>query len=180
MKLAVFARRFLIPAPLVSLACFVKFGCLVHYRTEVEYSRYLKIGRKTFVGAFTKIKADRGPLTIGENVTIADGCHTESSEAGVTIGDDCLLGPHVSIIGLNYVYDRLDLPFRMQPGRSKGIAIGQNVWTEAALAFWTAAGSAIASSSHRIPWCRRKCRTTRSCRAIRRKSFSRGARRPRL
>ncbi len=128
MKLAVFVRRFLIPAPLVSLACFFKFGCLVHYRTEVEYSRHLKIGRKTFVGAFTKIKADRGPLTIGENVTIADGCHIESSEAGVTIGDDCLLGPHVSIIGVNYAYDRLDLPFRMQPGKSKGIAIGQNVW----------------------------------------------------
>jgi acetyltransferase-like isoleucine patch superfamily enzyme len=94
----------------------------------VEYSRHLKIGRKTFIAAFTKIKADRGPLIIGENVAIADGCHIESSEAGVTIGNDCLLGPHVKIIGVNYAYDRLDLLFRMQPGQSKGTVIGDNVW----------------------------------------------------
>ena len=127
-NLIVFARRFLIPAPLISLTCFFKFRCLVHYRSEVEYSKHLKIGRKTFVAAFTKIKADRGPLTIGENVSIADGCHIESSEAGVSIGDDCLLGPHVTVIGVNYAYDKLDVPFRLQPGKSKGISIGQNVW----------------------------------------------------
>jgi acetyltransferase-like isoleucine patch superfamily enzyme len=128
MKPSVFVRRFLVPSPLISLACLLKFGCLAHYRSEIEYSRHLKIGRRTLIAAFTKLKADRGPLIIGENVSIADGCHIESSEAGVTIGNDCLLGPHVTIIGVNYAHDRLDIPFRMQPGQSKGIAIGQNVW----------------------------------------------------
>lgn len=128
MTFSVFARRFLLPAPFVSLWYFFKFGCRINFRSEVEFSPNLKIGRKTNIGAFTKIKADQGPLVIGERVDIAAGCQILPGEAGVTIGDDCLIGSHAVIIGVNYAYDRLDVPIRMQKGQSKGVVIGNNVW----------------------------------------------------
>ena len=128
MRFSVFARRFLFPAPFVSLWYFFKFGCRINFRSEVEFSPNLKIGRKTNIGAFAKIKADQGPLVIGERVDIAAGCQILPGEAGVTIGDDCLIGSHAVIIGVNYAYDRLDVPIRMQKGQSKGVVIGNNVW----------------------------------------------------
>jgi acetyltransferase-like isoleucine patch superfamily enzyme len=47
----------------------------------------------------------------------------------VTIGDDCLIGPNVSIVGNNYRYDDLATPIRLQEKVSeKGIRIGADVW----------------------------------------------------
>lgn len=128
MKLSSLMRRFLIPAPFVSLWYFLKFGCQIHYRSEVDFSPHIKIGRKTRVAAFSKIKADRGPMLIGDNVAIGDGCRLVAGELGLKIGNDCLIGPHVSILGENYSYDRLDIPVRLQRAQSKGVAIGENVW----------------------------------------------------
>ena len=128
MRFSLFVRRFLIPTPLISLWYYLKFRCLISLRSEVELSPSMRIGRNTVIGAYAKIKGDRGPLIIGDNVTIAHGCHIGPGEAGLTIGDDSLLGPHVTIIGVNYAYDRLDVPIRLQPGKSKGIVIGNDVW----------------------------------------------------
>jgi acetyltransferase-like isoleucine patch superfamily enzyme len=95
----------------------------------VEITPRLRIGYRAVVGSFTKIKATDGPLTIGAHVEIANGCVITSHTAGVEIGDDCLIGPNVSIIGNNYRYDRLDVPIRLQEKVSqKGIRIGANVW----------------------------------------------------
>jgi acetyltransferase-like isoleucine patch superfamily enzyme len=127
-KLSLFVRRFLIPAPLISIWYYLKFRCLISFRSEVDLSPTLIIGRNTVVGSYAKIRAVRGPLIIGKNVTIGHGCHIGPGEAGLTIGDDSLLGPHVTIIGVNYAYDRLDVPVRLQPGKSKGVVIGNDVW----------------------------------------------------
>ena len=131
MKLSVFARRFLVPAPFVSLWYLFKFGCLISFRSEVELSPNLKIGRKTVIGAFSKIKADRGPVVIGEQVDIAAGCQIFVGEGGITIGRDSLIGPNVTIVGVNYSYDSLDVPLRLQARQSKGIVVGPNVWVGA-------------------------------------------------
>jgi len=129
MRASLFARRFLIPGPLVSLWYYYRFNCFIHYRSEVDFSANLKIGRGTSVAACAKIKCGKAPLIIGENTSIADGCHIGS---GVTIGNDCLIGPHVSIIGANYSYDRLDIPIRMQAiPLCKGTIIGNDVWVGA-------------------------------------------------
>jgi len=122
-------RRFLVPGFVVSIHAWLRFRCQVSPRAEVEITPLLKIGPRSVVGSFTKIKATDGPLTIGSHVEIANGCVLTSHAQGVEIGDDCLIGPNVSIIGNNYRYDRLDVPIRLQEKVSaKGIRVGRGVW----------------------------------------------------
>jgi acetyltransferase-like isoleucine patch superfamily enzyme len=128
MRIATLLRRFS-PRPVVTLLAYRRFRCFVSPRAEVELSAFLEIGAGTTVGSFTKIKASDGPLHIGENVQISTGCCITSHAAGVTIGDDCLIGPNVSILGNNYRYDDLSLPIRLQGTVSaRGIRIAADVW----------------------------------------------------
>lgn len=128
MKLSNFARRFLLPAPLVSLYFFAKFGCRVSLRAEVEVTPNLVIGRGTDISSFVKIKASYGPLRIGERVAIATGVFLAAHEGGIEIGDDTMVGPNTVVVGVNYHYDKLDVPIHQQGTTSKGIRIGKDVW----------------------------------------------------
>ncbi len=128
MRVATLLRRFS-PRPVVTLLAYWKFRCFVSPRAEVELSPLLTIGAGTTIGSFTKVKATDGPLVIGENVQIATGCCITSHAAGVEIGDDCLIGPNVSILGNNYRYDDLGTPMRLQGTVSaRGIRIAADVW----------------------------------------------------
>ena len=129
MKIGTLLRRFLTPGFVVTLRAYLKYGCMVSPKAEVEITKNLSIGRKSVVSSFSKIKATDGPLRIGSHVEISNGCVVTSHTRGVEIGDDCMLGPNVSIIGNNYRYDRLDVPLRLQEKISpKGIRLGNNVW----------------------------------------------------
>lgn len=129
MRAGVALRRFLLPRSWITLHAWLRFRCRVSPRAEVELSPLLTLGRGSSIGSFTKVKASDGPLTIGSNVDIATGCFLSSHRAGVTIGDDCLIGPNVSIVGNNYRYDDLETPIRRQEKVSdQGIRIGANVW----------------------------------------------------
>jgi acetyltransferase-like isoleucine patch superfamily enzyme len=128
MKLGTLLRRFLVPGFVVTLHAFWKYRCKVSPRAEVEITRHLSIGRGSVISSFTKVKAT-GPLRIGRNVEISNGCVITSHTRGVEIGDDCLIGPNVAIIGNNYRYDRLDVPIRLQEKVSpRGIRVASNVW----------------------------------------------------
>jgi acetyltransferase-like isoleucine patch superfamily enzyme len=116
MQIGVLIRRFLVPGFVVTLRAYLKYGCMVSPKAEVELTPHLKIGRKSIVSSFTKLKATDGPLEIGSHVEISNGCVISSYHAG-------------TIIGNNYRYDRLDVPIRLQDKVSpKGIRIGDNVW----------------------------------------------------
>ena len=128
MTFSVFVRRFLFPAPFISIWYLLKFRCHISFRSEVEFSPNLRIGRKARISSFTKVKAGKGLLIIGEHVSIAAGCTIAEGGGGITIGRDSLIGPNVTFIGVNYAYDRLDTPFRAQFAQSKGIVVGPNVW----------------------------------------------------
>jgi acetyltransferase-like isoleucine patch superfamily enzyme len=122
-------RRFLLPGFVVTLWAWWKYGCWISPKAEVEITSQLAIGRKSIISSFTKVKATEGPLRIGRNVEISNGCVITAHDTGTFIGDDCLIGPNVSILGNNYRYDRLDVPIRLQ-GKvsSKGIRVEDNVW----------------------------------------------------
>lgn len=129
MKIGTLLRRFLTPGFVVTLRAYLKYGCMVSPKAEVEITKNLSIGRKSVVGSFSKIKATDGPLRIGSHVEIANGVTITTHMKGVEIGDDCMLGPNVVIVGNNYRYDRLDVPIRLQEKISpKGIRLGNNVW----------------------------------------------------
>ncbi|WP_324996493.1 acyltransferase [Salinisphaera sp.] len=101
---------------------------MVSPRAEVELTPNLRIGRGSQISSFVKIKATRGDLVIGEDVDIGSGSFIAADSGGVTIGDHAMIGPNVSIAGVNYRYDRLDMPIVQQGITSKGIRIGNDVW----------------------------------------------------
>ena len=127
-------RRFFFPPPLITLYCLILYRAKVSSKAEVEVSGYLKMGKGVQVSSFCKIKSGRGPLEIGRNTHIAAGCFISSHAAGLYIGEDVLIGPHVSITASNYKYGRLDQPIRLQGHSSKGVRIGNNVWIGAGAA----------------------------------------------
>jgi len=128
MKIREVGRRFLVPSIVVTGVCWMRFGCFVSPRAEVELSSLLRIGRGTRISSFTKVKASRGPLTIGSNVSIGTNCFISSDTGGVEIGDYTMIGPSVTIVANNYTYAKADVPMRMQPTTSRGIVIGSDVW----------------------------------------------------
>ena len=67
-------------------------------------------------------------MAIGERVAVATGVFMAAHEGGVEIGDDTMVGPNSVIVGVNYRYDKLDVPVQHQGTTSKGIRIGKDVW----------------------------------------------------
>lgn len=128
MKTSDILRRFLVPAPVVSLVYLARFGCKISFKAEVELTPNLRIGRGSQVSSFVKIKASNGPLEIGERVMIATGVFIDAHAGGLAIGDDSMIGPNCVLVGVNYRYDRLDVPVQHQGKISKGIKIGRDVW----------------------------------------------------
>ncbi len=127
MKAMKFVRRFLVPSIGVTLITWIRSGAMISLRAEVELSPNLRIGRKTQVSSFTKIKVASGSLSIGARCSIASGCFISSGESGTVIGDDCLIGASCTIVSGSYRYDAIDVPFAQQGQNSKGTLIGNNV-----------------------------------------------------
>ena len=127
MKLSKILRRFLVPSFAVTAYCLLKHKCKISPKAEVELNDNLQIGIDSVVSSFVKIKPN-GPMLIGAEVSIGTGSFISSDAGGVIIGDYCMIGPNVCIIGNNYQYDQLDVPLCKQEKTSKGIDIGENVW----------------------------------------------------
>ena len=127
MRLGVAIRRFLVPAPVVSLLCYLRFRARVSPRAEVELGPNLRIGRASQIASFCKLKASDGRLEIGANTDIATGCFLAANAGGLKIGDDVLIGPNCTIVSNTYVYDDISRPTREQGLRSIGTRIGNNV-----------------------------------------------------
>jgi acetyltransferase-like isoleucine patch superfamily enzyme len=123
--------RFLVPRSLVSAWAFFKFGCHVSPRSEVEWSRHLRLGRGVKIGSFCKIKSSGGPLVVGAHTQVAPFCFITAHAGGLTIGADCMIGPSATLAGNSYRYDDLGVPIRLQEQTSQGIRIGDNVWITA-------------------------------------------------
>lgn len=129
MRMGVAVRRFAIPGFVHSLYHLFAGRAIVSPRAELEWSRLLRIGRKSQISSFVKIKASEGPVSIGQRTDIGCGVFIAGHSHGIMIGDDCLISPNVSIIGVNYRYDRADRPIREQGLQSGGpTRIGNNVW----------------------------------------------------
>ncbi|MCG8695103.1 MAG: acyltransferase [Minwuiales bacterium] len=128
MRFDTVVRRFLLPAPLITLLYALKYRCLISPKAEVEYHPNLKIGRGTKVSSFTKIKAAEGPFSLGANVSIGTGCVISSHRAGLEIGDDTMISANTAIIASSYRYERSGVPMQYQETTAKGIRIGKDVW----------------------------------------------------
>jgi acetyltransferase-like isoleucine patch superfamily enzyme len=120
-------QRFLLPAPLVSLVGLLRWGARISWRAEVELTN-LRLGVRNTISSFTKIKTAEGVLRTGSDCGFATGCFVASGSGGIELGDHVICGPNVAIIGGNYRYAALDVPFEQQGFFSVGVRIGRNVW----------------------------------------------------
>ncbi|MFJ5295888.1 DapH/DapD/GlmU-related protein [Pseudomonas sp. NPDC088368] len=67
---------------------------------------------------------ERGRISLGKNVLINAGC-VFLDQAGITIGDDAMLGPHVRLCTTTH---DLNPALRHSHTRSSPISIGANAW----------------------------------------------------
>jgi acetyltransferase-like isoleucine patch superfamily enzyme len=120
--------RFALPKLFITAYAYARYRAFISPRAEVEIGRNLALGTGSVVGSFSKVKSSSGRLMIGERTMIATNCFLAAGAGGLHIGKHVLVDPNVSIVAVNYKYDRLDVPFLDQGQTSKGIQIGDNVW----------------------------------------------------
>jgi len=114
----------------------------------------LRVGRNVYIGAYSYLDCiSVGGVTLGDNVTIREGCWLQltssysnpgtsitignsvyigprvilGAAAPLTIGDRCQLGANVSLIAENHQFEGAGEIFEQGVNR-KGIEIGKDVW----------------------------------------------------
>lgn len=86
----------------------------------------LRLGRDVEIGDFVRLQSE--DIRIGHHSYIG---HSNFIFGRVEIGDHFMSGPHVSLMGGNHGFERLDCPMIHQPCTVKGIRIGNDVWVGA-------------------------------------------------
>ncbi|NQW91378.1 acyltransferase [Curtobacterium sp. VKM Ac-2861] len=121
----------------------------------IRHPQYVRIGRGTSLNRDVTIDgfAKRG-VWLGENVTVGAGAEIRGSgvvaepgigvrigdrtsvgrgnviwgQGGITIGEDCLLGPNVTVVSENHRFDSLVAPIREQGHDRTPVVIGDDCW----------------------------------------------------
>lgn len=113
------------------------FGKAVQIGDGVQITAWgkngLSIGDYSWIGSYSFLKVsfslnDSGKfITIGKNVGIGEYAHLGGA-GGLSIGDDCIIGPYLSCHPENHRFlDNQEL-IRLQGTQRKGISIGKNCW----------------------------------------------------
>lgn len=98
--------------------------------SELNIDRYafLSFGNYIHLAKGVNIEAyNSSSIIVGDNFFINKNSSIIARN-GITIGNDCMIGEHVTIIDHNHTFDDLSIPFNQQGYTSKAINIGNNVW----------------------------------------------------
>lgn len=123
--------------------------------SQIAHSHLIKAGKTLLIGRNVSINAlSRGGIEFGDNVTLRDNVIIECSgvlrnlgeklvignnvgisqncfiavRGNVTIGDNTIIGPHVSIFSENHNFESLEVPIREQGEKRSDVDIGEDVW----------------------------------------------------
>lgn len=88
----------------------------------------LQLGAMNIIYPGATIRIDQGWLKTGREVSFGPGCHIYEPRAGLTIGDNCLIGGGTLICGVNHGHTLEATPMRRQPVETAPIVIADNVW----------------------------------------------------
>jgi len=103
-----------------------KYSSLEVERTNHSESKIV-IGDQTLISSFVILRTYGGSIIIG-NSSFVNSFSALYGHGNLTIGNNCLIGPQVTIIPVNYGFKDRDTPFRDQTPTKKGITIGDDVW----------------------------------------------------
>jgi acetyltransferase-like isoleucine patch superfamily enzyme len=92
---------------------------LVGMKTEVPFSKRIRIGRGTVVKSFVVIATEGGSVTIGRDCSLNNFTKLATGAMDIRIGDYVRMGPGVCILGLPHRTCQAD-------GEPRGVAIGND------------------------------------------------------
>jgi len=139
-KCLVLQRRiaFVFMAPTVNLrnASLIRFGKGVTVergviidglsRNGIEFGDHVMIGPYTVIRASMLSNLGSG-LRMGSNSAV-DAYSCIGATGQVTIGENVIMGQHISFHAENHNYDRVDIPIKHQGTRRTGIVIEDDCW----------------------------------------------------
>jgi acetyltransferase-like isoleucine patch superfamily enzyme len=103
--------------------CFVGPGVTL----EIGRDAVLRLGRWSWIGHGTKIRAHEGVVEIGAKTVLGQEC-TISSFQSVRIGRECILADRVMLIDFDHGVVEVERPIRLQGIYKRDVAVGHNCW----------------------------------------------------
>jgi acetyltransferase-like isoleucine patch superfamily enzyme len=103
--------------------------CFVGPRVKLQIGKDAKLhlGRWSWVGHDTKIRAHEGEVRIGAKTVVGQEC-TISSYQHVSIGRECIVADRVMLIDFDHGVVDVERPIRLQGIYKRDVRIGHNVW----------------------------------------------------
>lgn len=104
-------------------------GCIINAMSAngITIGKSFTLGANSIIDC-TGLMSELGDaLVIGDNVGISPR-FTVFVRGRVSIGNDTIIGPNVTVVAENHVADDADTPIRKQGTRRAGVTIGDNCW----------------------------------------------------
>jgi acetyltransferase-like isoleucine patch superfamily enzyme len=103
--------------------CFVGPGVTF----EIGRDAVVRLGRWSWIGHGTKIRAHEGVVEIGAKTVLGQEC-TISSFQSVRIGRECILADRVMLIDFDHGVVEVERPIRLQGIYKRDVEVGNNCW----------------------------------------------------
>ncbi|HEY1522210.1 MAG TPA: acyltransferase [Solirubrobacteraceae bacterium] len=103
--------------------------CFVCPRVKFEIGRNatVTLGRWSWIGHGTKIRAHEGEVVIGAKSVLGQEC-TISAFKHVAIGRECIVADRVMLIDFDHGVVEVERPIRLQGIYKRDVNVGHNVW----------------------------------------------------
>lgn len=103
--------------------------CFVCPRVKFEIGKGAKVhlGRWSWIGHGTKIRAHEGEVFIGAKSVLGQEC-TVSAFQHVSIGRECIVADRVMLIDFDHGVVEVERPIRLQGIYKRDVRVGHNVW----------------------------------------------------
>ncbi len=103
--------------------------CFVCPRVKFEIGKDAKVhlGRWSWIGHGTKVRAHEGEIRIGAKSVLGQEC-TISAFQHVSIGRECVVADRVMLIDFDHGAVEVERPVRMQGIYKRDVRVGHNVW----------------------------------------------------
>jgi len=94
---------------------------------EIGPDARVHLGRWSWVGHGTKIRAHEGEVRIGAKTVLGQEC-TISAYQHVSIGRECIVADRAMLIDFDHGVVEVDRPIRLQGIYKRDVRVGNNVW----------------------------------------------------
>jgi acetyltransferase-like isoleucine patch superfamily enzyme len=103
--------------------CFICPGV----KFEIGPSAQVRLGRWSWIGHDTKVRAHEGTISIGAKSVLGQEC-TISCYQHVSIGRECIIADRVMLIDFDHGTVEVERPIREQGIYKRDVSVGSNVW----------------------------------------------------